>query len=185
MRGIPVATSKLSTEELLSVDKHHIWHPYSRAHSDLPIFPVASAKGAYLNLTSGETLFDGMSSWWSTIHGYNHPEMNAAMHGQIDRMSHVMFGGLTHEPAVSLAQKLVDITPDGLEHVFYSDSGSVAVEVALKMAFQYWYNQGIEKKKVIAFNGSYHGDTFGAMSVGDRSPFNAPFTPFLFDVAFI
>jgi len=129
---------------------------------------VASASGCTLTLTDGTTLIDGMSSWWSAIHGYNHPVLNAAIHQQLDKMAHVMFGGLTHEPAVALAEKLVQLTPEGLERVFFSDSGSVAVEVAMKMALQYWQAKGASQRtRFLALQGGYHGDTFAAMSVCD------------------
>ncbi|MFL0799122.1 MAG: adenosylmethionine--8-amino-7-oxononanoate transaminase [Agarilytica sp.] len=157
----------LSSDQILKLDKQHVWHPYSRCNSELPIFPVASASGCFLTLSSGEKILDGMSSWWSTIHGYNHPELNQAATDQINQMSHVMFGGLTHEPAVRLAKTLVDISPDQLEHVFISDSGSVSVEVALKMALQYWNSLGKTRHSFLTIKKGYHGDTFAAMSVSD------------------
>ncbi|VAW63112.1 Adenosylmethionine-8-amino-7-oxononanoate aminotransferase [hydrothermal vent metagenome] len=155
-------------QQLLDLDKQHIWHPYSALGSELPVFPVLSANGVRLKLADGRELIDGMASWWSAIHGYNHPTMNAALENQLQKMSHVMFGGLTHPPAVELAKKLVDITPDTLNSVFFSDSGSVAVEVAMKMAIQYWHDkQQPNKQKFLSLRGGYHGDTFGAMSVCD------------------
>lgn len=157
----------LDAQQILENDRQHVWHPYSRVNSDMPLFSVASAKGCYLTLHTGEKLYDGMSSWWSTIHGYNHPRLNQALHSQIDAMSHVMFGGLTHEPAVDLAMKLTQLTPPGLDKVFFSDSGSVAVEVALKMAIQYWNSQGQQRSHFLTIKNGYHGDTIGAMSVCD------------------
>lgn len=149
-------------------DRRHVWHPYSAIGSDLPLFEVQSARGVRLTLTDGRELIDGMSSWWSAIHGYNVPALNAAAEAQIARMSHVMFGGLTHEPAVRLAERLVEITPAKLETVFLADSGSVAVEVALKMALQFAAAAGQPaRRQVLALRGGYHGDTFGAMSVCD------------------
>jgi adenosylmethionine-8-amino-7-oxononanoate aminotransferase len=156
------------TPEQLTFDKEHIWHPYTSMTRPTPCFPVESTQGVYLNLATGEQLIDGMSSWWSTIHGYANARLNDAAHRQIDKMSHVMFGGLTHEPAVELAKKLVDITPQGLEKVFLADSGSVAVEVAIKMALQYWQAKNLQQKnKLITIKNGYHGDTFGAMAVCD------------------
>lgn len=149
-------------------DKQHILHPYapSTPLSDMEL--VKSARGVFLELDSGQKVIDGMSSWWSVIHGYNVPELNTAVTEQISKMSHVMFGGLTHEPAVKLAKTLLEITDKSLDYVFFSDSGSVSVEVALKMAFQYWNSRGNkEKNKILAFYKGYHGDTFGAMSVCD------------------
>lgn len=154
-------------------DKHHIWHPYTSMIDPLPCYPVKSAQGVYIELADGKKLIDGMSSWWSAIHGYNHPVLNQAAHQQIERMSHIMFGGLTHQPAVDLCQQLIDMTPAGLEKVFVADSGSVAVEVALKMALQFWYNQAVQngkpsqKTRFLTFSHGYHGDTFAAMSVTD------------------
>jgi len=149
-------------------DKKIVWHPYSSIGADLPTYPVTSAHGVKLTLADGRELIDGMSSWWCAIHGYNVPELNKAISQQLDTMAHVMFGGLTHQPAVELAEKLVKITPEPLQSVFFSDSGSVSVEVAMKMAIQYWNTKGQTKKqKFLALRHGYHGDTFGAMSVSD------------------
>ncbi len=155
-------------DELLNIDKNSIWHPYSAMSSDSPVYHVASADGVRLKLSNGQELIDGMSSWWSVIHGYNHPEMNLALEQQLKDMAHVMFGGLTHTPAIKLTEKLIAITPEPLNAVFYSDSGSVAVEVAMKMAIQYWHAKGESKRqRFISLRSGYHGDTLGAMSVCD------------------
>lgn len=155
-------------ENWLALDKAHIWHPYSAIGADLPIYPVVSAEGVRLKLANGQELIDGMSSWWCAIHGYNHPEMNRALESQLKNMAHVMFGGLTHRPAVALAEKLVKLTPEPLQSVFFSDSGSVSVEVAMKMAIQYWNaKKQLSKQHFLTIRKGYHGDTFGAMSVCD------------------
>ncbi|MEH6550182.1 MAG: adenosylmethionine--8-amino-7-oxononanoate transaminase [Pseudomonadales bacterium] len=155
-------------ENLIALDHQHIWHPYASQLPPPQLFPVASAKGVRLTLTNGQQLIDGMSSWWCAIHGYNHPVLNNAAKAQLDDMSHVMFGGLTHAPAVELAQKLATLTPAGLNKVFLADSGSVSVEVAIKMALQYWLSSGhTGKHKLLTVRGGYHGDTFAAMSVCD------------------
>lgn len=156
------------SQDDLAFDARHIWHPYSSITRRLPVFPVASASGVRLTLTDGRELVDGMSSWWSAIHGYNHPELNAAITRQTQRMAHVMFGGLTHQPAIELAKKLVAMTPAGLSAVFFADSGSVSVEVAIKMAIQYWRSLGnTRRKRLLTVRHGYHGDTLGAMAVCD------------------
>ena len=159
----------LNTQQIIDIDQQHVWHPYAPMPNSLPCFPVKSAKGVEIELVDGRTLIDGMSSWWAAIHGYNHPVLNQAAKDQIDNMSHIMFGGLTHEPAVKLAKRLVEFTPKSLQHVFYCDSGSVSIEVGMKMALQYWYNldSNTKKHRFLTVRGGYHGDTFKAMSVCD------------------
>jgi adenosylmethionine-8-amino-7-oxononanoate aminotransferase len=153
---------------LVDRDQAHVWHPYASLPSSRAAYPVDRAEGVRLHLTDGRTLVDGMSSWWSAIHGYRHPRLDAALRDQMERMAHVMFGGLTHAPAVGLVERLVELTPEPLECVFLADSGSVSVEVALKMAIQYWHSAGQpDKTRMLTVRSGYHGDTFGAMSVCD------------------
>ncbi|MEV6795957.1 adenosylmethionine--8-amino-7-oxononanoate transaminase [Streptomyces sp. NPDC051320] len=156
------------TDQLLELDRRHVWHPYGPMPGQQEPLLVESASGVRLRVAGAGELVDGMSSWWSAIHGYNHPVLNEAARGQLDRMSHVMFGGLTHEPAVRLAAKLVEITPEPLQHVFLADSGSVSVEVAVKMCLQYWRSVGRPaKQRLLTWRGGYHGDTWQPMSVCD------------------
>ena len=152
----------------MNIEENHIWHPYANIPNKVPTYHVESAEGVYLNFKNGVSVIDGMSSWWCMIHGYNNPYINDAIKFQIDQVSHVMFGGLTHQPAIDLCEKLINLTPKGLDKVFFADSGSVSVEVSLKMAIQYWQNKGHkEKSYFLTPRGGYHGDTFGAMSVCD------------------
>jgi adenosylmethionine-8-amino-7-oxononanoate aminotransferase len=167
---------------LLEKDRKYLWHPYTQEKiAPLPV-PVVGAKGVWLETEDGRKLLDGVSSWWVNTHGHSHPYLNEALRKQAEILEHVIFAGFTHEPAVKLAEKLVGVLPAGLTRVFYSDNGSTAVEVALKMAYQYWRNKGEERRTFIALEHAYHGDTIGAMSASDSSAFTAPFKDLLFKV---
>jgi adenosylmethionine---8-amino-7-oxononanoate aminotransferase len=163
----------------------HLWYPYTQAKTAPDPLKVKSAQGVWLELKTGERILDCISSWWVNLHGHAHPHIAEAIYQQAKCLEHVIFAGFTHDPAEQLAERLVGRLPAPLNRVFYSDNGSTAIEVALKMAYQYWANQGQPRTTFLAFEGAYHGDTFGAMAVGARSLFTQAFTPLLFDVAFI
>ncbi|QBZ82263.1 Adenosylmethionine-8-amino-7-oxononanoate aminotransferase [Hydrogenovibrio crunogenus] len=155
-------------QSLLQFDQEHIWHPYAKMPADTPAIGVAKTQGSIITLSDGKELVDGMSSWWAALHGYNHPAIQKAMIDQIETMPHIMFGGLTHEPAIELAKRLIKLTPPPLQKVFFTDSGSVAMEVAIKMAIQYWISlEQPQKNKLLALKNGYHGDTFATMSICD------------------
>ncbi len=160
--------NEMDVRKLIEFDRKHLWHPYSSMTNPLSVYPVASAHGVKIRLADGMELIDGTSSWWSAAHGYNHPKLNDAIKRQLEKMAHVMFGGLTHEPAVKLGERLIRMTPEPLQTIFYSDSGSVSVEVAIKMAFQYWLARNHRNKtKIMTVRSGYHGDTFATMGLCD------------------
>lgn len=163
-------------------DRKVLWHPYTQEKTAAPPVGIVRGRGVWLETEDGRKILDAISSWWVNIHGHAHPFLNAALAKQADEIEHLMFAGFTHRPAVELAEKLVSILPENLTRVFYSDNGSTAVEVALKMAFQFWRNRGEERKTFVALTGAYHGDTFGAMAASDESAFTAPFKSLLFEV---
>ena len=167
---------------LVERDRKHLWHPYTQEKIAPAPLPVVGGKGVWLELADGRKILDGISSWWVNIHGHSHDYLNEALYRQAKTLEHVIFAGFTHEPAIELAERLIKILPPGLTRVFYSDNGSTAVEVALKMAHQFWANTGRERKTFVALTGAYHGDTFGAMAASDESSFTAPFKNLLFKV---
>lgn len=167
------------------LDRKYVWHPFTQEKTEPHPFVVESAKDATLYLEGGNTLLDCNSSWWVNVHGHGNPEIQQAINEQFSKVDHVIFAGATHHKAIELAQRVATLLPSDLEKVFFSDNGSTAVEVALKMTIQFWHNQGIKKKKILAMRGAYHGDTFGAMSAGERDYFNVPFEDYFFSVDFI
>lgn len=166
-------------------DKAAIWHPFTPLEAMEAPLMIDKAEGVNLYTPEGKRIIDVISSWWVNIHGHSNSHLAEAIATQAKQLEHVIFAGFTHKPAITLAERLLEILPDNQAKVFFSDNGSTAVEVGIKMAFQYFYNQGISKKKIIAIDGAYHGDTFGAMSVGERGPFTEPFDPYLFSVDFL
>lgn len=161
-------TSFKTTQDWLDFDRNHLWHPYTSMKDPLPCYPVVGGHGVYIKLADGHELLDGMSSWWSALHGYNHPDLNQAAVSQIEKISHVMFGGIAHQPASELGAKLLAVAPNAFKHIFLADSGSISVEVAIKMALQYWQSSGqSEKQTLLTIRGGYHGDPFTCMSVSD------------------
>ena len=167
------------------LDRTNIWHPFTPLQGGGDPIMVSGAEGVYLHTSDGRKILDAVSSWWVNLHGHSHPHIAEAIAAQAKKLEHVIFAGFTHEPAIRLSANLLGILPGAQKKIFFSDNGSTAVEVALKMSFQYWYNQGIKKTKVVAFKGGYHGDTFGSMSVAERGLFTKPFAPFLFETSFI
>lgn len=170
---------------LVERDLKVIWHPYTQMKTALPPVPIVRGEGAYLFAEDGTRYIDAVSSWWTNIHGHAHPYIAQKVTEQLKQLEHVIFAGFTHPPAVELAERLLAILPNNQQKVFYSDNGSTAVEVAIKMCLQYWHNQGKKRTKILAFNNAYHGDTFGAMAVSGRSAFTAAFDSLLFEVEFI
>lgn len=166
------------------LDRNHIWHPFDTIKKDHNVL-IKKGSGPYLITEDDQQIIDAISSWWVNIHGHSNSYIADAISKQAHELEHVIFAGFSHHPSLNFSQKLLNILPGNLEKLFYSDNGSTAVEVALKMAFQYWHNRNIDRKKIIAIEGAYHGDTFGAMAVGGRNAFNQPFFPFLFDVEYI
>jgi adenosylmethionine---8-amino-7-oxononanoate aminotransferase len=171
---------------LSELDRKNIWHPFTSLEGGEDPILIEKAEGIYLYSPDGRKIIDAVSSWWVNLHGHSHPAIAKAVATQAQTLEHVIFAGFTHEPAIRLSKNLLTILPQNQVKIFYSDNGSTAVEVALKMAIQFWFNQGVtNRKKVIALSGAYHGDTFGSMSVGERGAFTAPFCSYLFDVAYI
>lgn len=170
---------------IVEKDKKHVWHPFTQHFTATDPLEITRAEGVFLYDGEGNKYVDANSSWWVNTHGHGHPHIHAALSDQFKQLDHIVFAGTTHAKAVELAERITHVLPDHLQKVFFSDNGSTAVEIALKMIVQYWHNKGEHKQRFLAMHGSYHGDTFGAMSVGQRGYFNAPFEPFFFDVDYI
>ena len=170
---------------VLEKDKQHVWHPFTQMKTAEAPLDIVKSEGTLLIDRDGKEYIDCNSSWWVNVHGHCHPHIVKAVTEQISKIDHIIFADATHEPAVKLAERVCKILPESFQKVFFSDNGSTAIEVALKMVFQFWFNQGIEKKRILAIDGAYHGDTFGAMSVGERGFFNRPFEAFFFDVDYL
>ncbi|HYL99501.1 MAG TPA: aminotransferase class III-fold pyridoxal phosphate-dependent enzyme, partial [Blastocatellia bacterium] len=169
--------------DLIARDRARVWHPYTQMKTAPPPLPIVGGKGVYLYTEDGRKIMDGISSWWVNIHGHSHPRLNKALAKQAGEIEQVIFAGCTHRPAVELAERLTELLPPGLTRVFYSDNGSTAVEVAMKMAFQYWRNRNTARQRFVTMHYGYHGDTIGTMAVSDESPFTSAFQPLLFPVA--
>lgn len=170
---------------LVERDQQYVWHPFTQAQVEPPPVPIVRGEGVWLYDEKGKPYLDANSSWWTILHGHGHPHIAQALQRQFSQLDHVVFAGVTHPKAVEVAERLVHLLPEGFEKVFFSDNGSTAVEVAVKIACQYWYNKGTPKTRFLALQGAYHGDTFGAMSVGERDYFNRPFEPLFFDVDYL
>ncbi len=171
--------------EWIDIDEKHVWHPFTQVQTEASPIGIERGEGVYLYTADGRKLMDVNSSWWVNVHGHGHPVVVDAIKSQLDKLQHVIFAGMSHQPAAELCSELMHFLPDHLTKFFFSDNGSTSTEVALKMAFQYWDNQGEQRKKVLAIEGAYHGDTFGAMSVSERDLFNRPFEPFMFEVDYL
>lgn len=177
-----ISSSISHPSSLQERDRRYLWHPYTQEKIAPAPIPIVSGEGVWLITEDGRRILDGISSWWVNIHGHSHPVINKALQKQAESLEHVMFAGFTHQPAVELAEKLLSVLPKGLKKIFYSDNGSTAIEVALKMAYQFWRNKNEERKTFVALTNAYHGDTFGAMAASDESSFTAPFKQLLFTV---
>jgi len=181
---MPLNSSTTGNQNLAARDREVVWHPFTSLNAS-PAIPVVKAEGVWLHTDDGRRILDAVSSWWVNLFGHGHPAVADAISRQARQLEHVIFAGFTHEPAVALAEKVLKMAGNDFRKVFFSDNGSTAVEVAIKLAIQYWYNKGETRPRIIALEGAYHGDTFGAMSAAQRNLFNRPFQPYLFEVDFV